>query len=532
MSKVRIMSSAANPEKSKDKTITSFSEEVGYLSQLVSSFKSRIELQLIFAITCLAAFLRIYHLGAESLWLDEVTTYIISSNSFSGIIETTSGDVHPPLYYILVHFFLIGGSSEFILRLPSMLMGVLSIPILYMLATRLFSPKEGLISSFLLSISLMHIYYSQEARMYSMLLFLSLCSMYFFYLALEDNKKIYWIVFIVFTTLNIYTHYFGFFIFPIEIIFYLLTGLSFSGQSKSKYPIEIKDPSKLKIFLLSVLVVVLLIIPRIQVFFEQAASRVGGEVTWGLGQSSFIPVLLSRFTTFSASPSVLFLILFAAGIIAVILHNKKQALLLGLWFILPILVSFYLAAVMPFQPRYLIFVLPAFLMLVARGITAIPPLFISEPQHSGKKRNEFKNGSNKKQVFLAALIVSLLLLVSAGSLAAYYSTPQKNDWREVSRIIESNTQQGDVVVPLPSYISKPLKYYYDNSSEGTYIETTGYTHEELDLIVAQTAPNKVIFVLTGDINAADPRGIAVSWLESNTNVVSVVGGVYILTPNS
>ncbi|MBP1908200.1 glycosyltransferase family 39 protein [Methanolobus bombayensis] len=526
------MSSDAYPEKNKEETNSVVSEKKGFISHISNSFSSKIELQIIFAITCLAAVLRIYQLGAESLWLDEVTTYLISSNTLAGIIESTSGDVHPPLYYILVHIFLVAGNSEFALRFPSMLLGVFSVPVLYLLATRLFSHKEGLISSFLLAISLMHIYYSQEARMYSMLMFLSLCSIYFFYLAVEDNKKIYWILFSLFTVLNIYTHYFGFFIFPIEILFYMLTGLSFSRESNIKYPIALKDAGQFRIFTINILTIVLLIIPRIQVFLEQAASRVGGEVTWGIGPSYLIPILFSRFTTYSSSPSLLFLILFVAGAIAVILQNKRQSLLLGMWFILPILVSFYLSSVMPFQPRYLIFILPAFLILVARGIVSIPLLFISETQHSGKKKKEMKKESVNKQIILTILIVLSLVLTSAGSLADYYSTAQKNDWKEVSRVIESNTQQGDVVVALPSYISKPLKHYYDNSSDGTYVKTTGYTHEELDSIVSQTAPNKLFFVLTGDINAANPEGTAISWLQSDAHVISVVGGVYILTPNS
>lgn len=526
------MSSTGHHEENKDKTNASVFEKEGLISKISSSLGSKIELQLIFAITCLAAFLRIYQLGTESLWLDEATTYIISSNTLPSIIERTSNDVHPPLYYLLAHISLLAGNSEFTLRLPSMLLGVLSVPVLYLLTAKLFSPKEGLVSSFLLAISLMHIYYSQEARMYSMLMFLSLCSIYFFCLAVEYNKKTYWILFTFSTVLNIYTHYFGFFIFPIEILFYLLTGLSFSRQSQSKYPVVLKDAGQFKQFAINVLVVVLLIIPRIQIFLEQAASRVGGEVTWGIGPSYLIPILFSRFTTFSSSPSILLLILFVAGIIAVLLHNKKQALLLGMWFILPILVSFYLSSVMPFQPRYLIFILPAFLILVARGITAIPPLFISETSHSGKKRKESKSDSTKKQVVFVSLIVFSLLLTSAGSLADYYSTAQKNDWREVSSVIEMNTQQGDVVVALPSYISKPLKYYYNNSSDGTHIETIGYTHDELNSVVEQTAPNRIFFVLTGDINAANPEGTALSWLQSNANVVSVVGGVYILTPNS
>lgn len=529
VNKVPFMPSNAKSVQKEKTDSGKVSEKDGYFSKLINA-SSKIEIQILTAITLLAAFLRIYQLGAESLWLDEATTYMVASNSFFQVLEVTSNDVHPPLYYILVHFFLLLGNSEIILRLPSMIMGILSVPVLYFITARMFSLKEGLVSSFLLSVSMVHIYYSQEARMYSMLLFLSLCSMYFFYLATEDNKKVYWVLFSFFTVLTIYTHYFGFFIFPIEILFYLVTQLSFTGNGKSKLPFAIKDVLNFKMFTASALAVGILIIPRIQVFFEQAASRVGGEVTWGIGPSQLLPVLLSDFSTFSESPSVVFMLLFITGIIVTVLQKRRQSLLLSLWLVLPLLVSFYLAAVMPFQPRYLIFLLPAFLIFVSRGITIIPYLFISDTGNSEKKKKNETGNAELKRSIMIVVIVLVVFLGSIGSLIGYYTTVQKNDWRQVSSTLESATQQGDVIVALPVYMSKPMLYYYDNSSDETYVTGVGYTQEGLEAIVNDTAPNRVFFILTGDINAANPEGTALAWLQNNTNVVAVINGVYILTP--
>lgn len=528
MNPVNVMSSAAQPNQNTNKD--AYSSISDFVSHIFIALRSKRDLQILILISLLAAFLRLYQLGAESLWLDEASTYVLSSKTLSNILEATAGDVHPPLYYILVHFFLIAGNSETILRLPSMLMGIMGVPLIYLLASRLFTPKEGLVAAFLLSVSIMHIYYSQEARMYSMLLFLSLCSVYFFYLAVEDNKKINWIFFSFFTVLNIYTHYFGFFIFPIEIFFYLVTQISLSKKTGNKLMLRLKDVQKSKMFAVSVLLIIFLIIPRIQVFAEQAMSRVGGEVTWGIGPSHLIPILLGNFSNFSSSPSILFMLLFTIGIFAVIIHNRKQGLLLCMWFIFPIIVSFYLAGIMPFQPRYLLFILPAFLILVARGITFIPSIVISTQRNNKKKSKNAVDNSKSKQVILIVAIVIVLFLNSVGSLSSYYSTPQKNDWREVSSFIEANTQSGDVIVALPSYMSQPLTYYYDNLSDGTYITNVGYTENEFNGIVKSTAPNRVFFVLTGDINAANPDGTTLEWLQNNANVVTVINGVYILTP--
>jgi 4-amino-4-deoxy-L-arabinose transferase-like glycosyltransferase len=487
------------------------------ISRHINNFKSSSNAQLLLLITLLGFALRIYQLGSESLWLDEATTFSLSSGTFGQIFQATSGDVHPPLYYYLVHFFLLAGDSEFMVRLPSMLLGVLSIPLIYLVTTRLFSQKEGLISSFLLSISLMHIFYSQEARMYSMLAFLTLASLYFFYYAIETNKKEAWILFVLFTIMNIYTHYFGFFIFPIEILYYFLINVRIS---KSLRKIKIKNISHFKMFILSVVTIIILIIPRIQVFIEQAASRVGGEVTWGIGQSNFLPILLARFSTFSSSQSFVYLALFTIGIFASIAYNRKQALLIGLWFILPIIVSYYLAAVMPFQPRYLIFLLPAFLILVSRGITALGSILFSKNTHTAK----YSVGTKRNLL--------LVILSTVGYINSYYSTPNKNDWRAVSSYLGEISNPGDVIVPLPGYMAGPLQHYYDNSSDNTYVEGVGYSSDELDAVLLKTSPNKVIFVLTGDINAANPEGTVVNWLQENTNMVNVITGVYILMPKN
>lgn len=152
----------------------------GKISQFIDNLRSFRELQLLLAIIFIGALLRIYQLGAESIWLDEAATYFLSSDNLSGIYEATKNDVHPPLYYFVVHFFLLTGKSEILLRFPSMVFRIIAIPLLYMLGTRMFTVKEGLISSFLLSVSLSHIYYSQEARMYSMMVFLTLGSIFFF----------------------------------------------------------------------------------------------------------------------------------------------------------------------------------------------------------------------------------------------------------------------------------------------------------------------------------------------------------------
>ena len=488
----------------------------GVFNRINNELVRRPGLLILLAIICMAAILRIFQLSAESLWLDEATTYFVSKKSILEIFESTTDDVHPPLYYLVTHFFLFAGNSELILRLPSMLMGVFSVPLIYALAKRLFGEKEGLISAFLLSISIMHIFYSQEARMYSMLLFLSLCSMWSFLLALERNKKSYWMGFTLFTILSIYTHYFGVFIFLAQVLFYLFTGLSLSKREKTFNFFKLKNKAQFKSALASLLFVALAFSPRIHIALDQAGRRVGGDVTWGVSQFHYFNSIFSIFTTDSNSPSAYYLSIFFLGIIAVLARHIKQGLLLGIWLFVPILCTFFLASMMPFHPRYLIISLPAFLMLVARGATAIPALLLI-------KFNRLEKHTNGVLVVIALSFA----LATSESLTGYYSTIQKNDWREVARVLNAVIRNGDIVVPLPSYISKPLAYYYEDSGDAT-IRAVGYTGLELDSLVEQAGSNSLYFILTSDITAADPKNVTLSWLRENAKVLTIIGGVYIL----
>src|SRR5215208_1530084 len=99
----------------------------------------------IIAISLVGIALRLYDLGAESIWWDEA--YAIEVMAQPGpldIIRLSSGDNNPPLYYLLLHWWmLIAGSSEVAVRLPSAIFGSLSVPVLCWIGTLLFNKRAG-----------------------------------------------------------------------------------------------------------------------------------------------------------------------------------------------------------------------------------------------------------------------------------------------------------------------------------------------------------------------------------------------------
>ena len=160
------------------------------------------------AIMAMGGTLRLYGLDFQSLWHDEGLQYYVATNYSLGELFRQSNSFHPPLSFMINHAFLLLGGSDFLLRLPSALFGIASLPALYFLARDLTSSREAVLAVFLLAFSPFHIWYSQEGRMYSQLLFLSLLSSMLLIQAVEQNKVRWWVCYVLAGAAGMYTHVF------------------------------------------------------------------------------------------------------------------------------------------------------------------------------------------------------------------------------------------------------------------------------------------------------------------------------------
>jgi mannosyltransferase len=124
------------------------------------------------AIVALGTLLRFGGIGDKSLWVDETFSIWVGVQPLDAVGRTSAGlDLHPPLYYMLLHLWLAFGESEAAVRSLSALLGVLTIPIAYLIGRFVGGTTLGLLAASLLAISPLHIAYAQQARMYTMLTF-------------------------------------------------------------------------------------------------------------------------------------------------------------------------------------------------------------------------------------------------------------------------------------------------------------------------------------------------------------------------
>jgi len=125
------------------------------------------------AVMIIAAIFRFYHLGSQSLWLDEAYSYRYSRLDWHELLFNLSTyETHPPFYYSLLKIWSgIFGYSEFAMRSLSTLASLASITLIYMSA-KLVSNKDngwkmGLLAALMLALSPLQLAHAQNARPYA-----------------------------------------------------------------------------------------------------------------------------------------------------------------------------------------------------------------------------------------------------------------------------------------------------------------------------------------------------------------------------
>ncbi len=179
-------------------------------------------------LTVVGLALRAISLNARGFWLDEVITVTQARQSLRDIFVSLAvgGGVHPPLYHVLVHFWMaLFGQGEVAVRAFSVVFGTASIPVAYWAAKRIYDKRTGIIAAGLVALSPYLIWYSQEARMYILMWFASLLSIAFLVLAVDENRARWWLGYLAATIAGLFTHYLYVFLLAGQIAFYVFAVL-------------------------------------------------------------------------------------------------------------------------------------------------------------------------------------------------------------------------------------------------------------------------------------------------------------------
>ncbi len=128
--------------------------------------------------------IRLYRLGAESLWYDETVSAYMARQPLSDMVAHTAHDIHPPGYYALLHAWSLLSSPfewlgmEYIFAYPSVWFGMISITLLVPIGRRLVGERPTILAVWLAAVSPFLVWYGQEVRMYTVGGALGMLSLY------------------------------------------------------------------------------------------------------------------------------------------------------------------------------------------------------------------------------------------------------------------------------------------------------------------------------------------------------------------
>jgi mannosyltransferase len=147
---------------------------------------------LVIIITLVGYVMRVFLLAKNGLWLDEAFSVWMASHNVVDLLQwTVKIDQHPPLYYLLLHYWMaFKGDAPYNVRLLSVLFGAGTIPIIYLIGKRMSGVVMGLAAALILAFSLFNIFFAQETRMYTLLTFNAAVAIYALVRLLSDSRSV------------------------------------------------------------------------------------------------------------------------------------------------------------------------------------------------------------------------------------------------------------------------------------------------------------------------------------------------------
>jgi 4-amino-4-deoxy-L-arabinose transferase-like glycosyltransferase len=150
----------------------------------------------------------------ESLFADELSTYWISATHglhqvlslIYGTAAIKHAEITPPLYFVASWLTVQLGHSPILLRLPSLVAGTLTIPVIYLLGLQTVGRARAMVATALTVVSPFMIYYSTEARAYAVMMLLVAGSTLAMLLAVDTGRRRWWVLYAVCASLAFWTH--------------------------------------------------------------------------------------------------------------------------------------------------------------------------------------------------------------------------------------------------------------------------------------------------------------------------------------
>lgn len=208
------------------------------------------------ALTAVAFALRLAGLD-QTIYGDERLLYeIVEGKRLAGVLDTVRAtEKTPPLHFVLAWGAGQIGDPTISTRLPSLILGTATVPLVYLLGVRTVGRSAGFVAAAILALAPFSMFYGIENRCYATLTFFSALSTLALLNALNRDRPLAWLGYGASTAAVLYTHYTG--------VFVLLAQLGWAAWTHRRLAVRL------------VLVqagVVLAFVPWLASFLEQHAN--------------------------------------------------------------------------------------------------------------------------------------------------------------------------------------------------------------------------------------------------------------------
>ena len=300
------------------------------------------------------SFLRLWHLGTWSFWVDEVLT-VLDAHQLSVVRFPIN-----PIPYLAVKFSTsLAGTNEWGARLIPCLVGIASIPLIFLMGRSLFNLQVGIFAATFLAFSSWHVFWSQNARSYVFTVFFAILAAWSFYVALERDRPLLMSGSLVATILLLLSHTLSGVIalaFAGYVIGLLRIGRPLNNSRRHLTGTRLRN---LAIFFLPLaLPVVLLVVPRFRSYLFSG---------WGLNQWGRSPLYTLFTLIHGLSVPVAVVAFFTAFHPPVDRKRRFLVCYAGIPLVLFLISSHFLNV----AGYYLFFTTPAYLLLAAVGCNQI-----------------------------------------------------------------------------------------------------------------------------------------------------------------
>ncbi len=482
-------------------------------------------------IILLALALRVFQLGRQSLWYDEGVSAYMTRLSLAEMMRWTAHDIQPPLYYLILRLWAsLFGDGEFSLRFPSLVFGLLTVPLIYMVGKRLFDRIAGLAAAALAALSPLYLWYSQEARMYTLLTFLCLLSSYLLLLITDERlsqerRRILWLGLTLAHVLAVYTHYFAFSVIAFQIVYFLAWWL---GRARER-ALLIEGG-------LALVGLLLAYVPWLPFIF----TRYGADVSYWKGTLKLNEALRKLPISFGVGETVIeatawkiaigYMIVSIVSLIAIGLRTKDQGpktdsiLFLLLYLLLPTaLIMAFIYRHPKFSPRYLMLASPPFLLIIAAGLVSLFQRAVRAIR------------GQRTALLLTAyccLLFTLITMAYADYNNYFDIRFTKADFRGMVRYIKDHIKPDETIILTSGHMYPVFTCYYEGENWHpippqrtlSTVNTLNYGVAE-DLNRALTGAKGVWVVLWQD-EVVDPNGFLTAMLDEKCELLPIEASFY------